>query len=339
MFSYVDFEARIPARHPLRVIREIVNDALASLDGEFEALYEGTGRQSIAPERLLLASLLQTFYSVRTERLLMEQINYNLLFRWFVSLCIDNAVWDHSTFSKNRDRLLDADVAAKFLEGPEAPINAPVGRRLRQKVLLALRLRQAAYRAGFGGVDEGLGRRPHTPEACGAIMRRRYYGGAVSAERYRRDLVFVRQPYQLPGRSDLEQPHRLVAGRGRQESAVCAERHEQDPVVVHQPVKIACRFTAMALFFQLAAVRLVAWRGQATEADECRTFGHQLSQRGRHDDGPIFHEDDFVECDQVVEVVRHNDHGCIKVLGAKRTKELRRRRRVQSARRLVEHEQ
>ena len=116
LFSYVDFEARIPARHPLRVIREIVNDALASLDGEFEALYEGTGRQSIAPERLLLASLLQTFYSVRTERLLMEQINYNLLFRWFVSLCIDNAVWDHSTFSKNRDRLLDADVAAKFLE-------------------------------------------------------------------------------------------------------------------------------------------------------------------------------------------------------------------------------
>ena len=116
LFSYVDVEARIPARHPLRVIREIANDALASLDGEFEALYEGTGRQSIAPERLLRASLLQAFYSVRSERLLMEQINYNLLFRWFVGLGIDDAVWDHSTFSKNRDRLLDADVAAKFLE-------------------------------------------------------------------------------------------------------------------------------------------------------------------------------------------------------------------------------
>ena len=89
---------------------------LASLDAEFERLYEGTGRQSIAPERLLRASLLQAFYSVRSERQLMEQIDYNLLFRWFVGLGIDDAVWDHSTFSKNRDRLLDADVAAKFLE-------------------------------------------------------------------------------------------------------------------------------------------------------------------------------------------------------------------------------
>ncbi len=116
LFSYVDLEERVPAKHPLRVIRGIVNDVLASLDAEFERLYEGTGRQSIAPERLLRASLLQAFYSVRSERQLMEQIDYNLLFRWFVGLGIDDAVWDHSTFSKNRDRLLDADVAAKFLE-------------------------------------------------------------------------------------------------------------------------------------------------------------------------------------------------------------------------------
>jgi len=116
LFSYVDIEERIPAKHPLRAIREIVNDALAALDAEFEALYEGTGRQSIAPERLLRASLLQAFYSVRSERHLMEQIDYNLLFRWFVGLGVDDAVWDHSTFSKNRDRLLNADVAAKFLE-------------------------------------------------------------------------------------------------------------------------------------------------------------------------------------------------------------------------------
>ena len=116
LFSYVDLEERVPAKHPLRVIREIANGALSSLDGEFERLYEGCGRASIAPERLLRASLLQAFYSVRSERQLMEQINYNLLFRWFVGLGIDDAVWDHSTFSKNRDRLLDADVAAKFLE-------------------------------------------------------------------------------------------------------------------------------------------------------------------------------------------------------------------------------
>jgi transposase len=116
LFWYVDVEARIPARHPLRTIREIVNAVLASLDAEFAKLYEGTGRESIPPEWLLRASLLQAFYSIRSERQLMEQLDYNLLFRWFVGLGVDDAVWDHSTFSKNRDRLLDADVAAKFLE-------------------------------------------------------------------------------------------------------------------------------------------------------------------------------------------------------------------------------
>lgn len=116
LFSFVDLEQRVPAKHPLRAIKAIVDDVLGSLDVEFSRLYEGTGRQSIAPERLLRASLLQAFYSVRSERQLMEQIDYNLLFRWFVGLGIDDPVWDHSTFSKNRDRLLDADVAAKFLE-------------------------------------------------------------------------------------------------------------------------------------------------------------------------------------------------------------------------------
>jgi transposase len=116
LFSYVDLEGRVPPKHPLRVIKAIVDDALRALDAEFEKLYEGTGRQSIAPERLLRASLLQAFYSVRSERQLMEQLDYNLLFRWFVGLGLDDPVWDHSTFSKNRDRLLDADVAAKFLE-------------------------------------------------------------------------------------------------------------------------------------------------------------------------------------------------------------------------------
>jgi transposase len=116
LFSYVDLEQRVPAKHPLRVIKAIIDDVLRSLDADFERLYEGSGRQSIAPERLLRASLLQAFYSVRSERQLMEQIDYNLLFRWFVGLGIDDPVWDHSTFSKNRERLLDADVAAKFLE-------------------------------------------------------------------------------------------------------------------------------------------------------------------------------------------------------------------------------
>lgn len=116
LFSYVALEERVPRDHPLRVIKTIVDDALADLDTAFERLYEGSGRSSIAPERLLRASLLQAFYSIRSERQLVEQIDYNLLFRWFVGLGIDDPVWDHSTFSKNRDRLLEADVAASFLE-------------------------------------------------------------------------------------------------------------------------------------------------------------------------------------------------------------------------------
>ncbi len=115
LFSYVDIEARVPMRHPLRVIRSIVNDVLASLDAEFDKLYADTGRDSIPPERLLRAALLQAFFSIRSERLLMEQLDYNLLYRWFVGLGVDDAVWDHSVFSKNRDRLLEADVAGKFL--------------------------------------------------------------------------------------------------------------------------------------------------------------------------------------------------------------------------------
>lgn len=116
LFSYVDLEDRIPEKHPLRLILRIVNDALITLNAEFALLYADRGRSSIAPERLLRASLLQAFYSIRSERQLMEQLDYNLLYRWFVGLGIDDAVWDHSTFSKNRDRLLQADVAAKFLQ-------------------------------------------------------------------------------------------------------------------------------------------------------------------------------------------------------------------------------
>jgi len=117
LFSYVDVEARIPAGHPLRLIRRIVNDVLVSLDSEFAALYEPTGRESIPPERLLRGSLVQMFYSIRSERQLMEQMDYNLLYRWFVGLGIDDPVWDHSTYSKNRDRLLEADIARTFLKG------------------------------------------------------------------------------------------------------------------------------------------------------------------------------------------------------------------------------
>jgi transposase/IS5 family transposase len=115
MFSYVDLEERIPAVHPLRKIRRIVNAALAVLDAEFAKLYAAEGRPSIAPERLLRAALIQILFSIRSERLLMDQMQYNLLFRWFVGLGIDDAVWVPTVFTKNRDRLLNADIARKFL--------------------------------------------------------------------------------------------------------------------------------------------------------------------------------------------------------------------------------
>ena len=115
LFSYVDLEDRVPEKHPLRLIRRIVNDVLLTLDAEFAKIYAGSGRPSIPPERLLRALLLQAFYTIRSETQLMEQLDYNLLFRWFVGLGIDEAVWVPTVFSKNRDRLLEAEVARKFL--------------------------------------------------------------------------------------------------------------------------------------------------------------------------------------------------------------------------------
>ena len=115
LFSYVDLEARIPARHPLRKIRQVVNEALSSLDPDFESLYTDFGRPSIAPERLIRASLIQILFSVRSERQLMEQMRYNLLFRWFVGLGIDDEVWVPTVFTKNRDRLLTTDMSRKVM--------------------------------------------------------------------------------------------------------------------------------------------------------------------------------------------------------------------------------
>lgn len=115
LFSYVDLEERIPAQHLLRKIRQVVNDALASLDSEFEALYTDFGRPSIPPERLIRASLLQILFSVRSERQLMEQMDYNLMFRWFVGLGIDDPVWVPTVFTKNRDRLLTTEMSRKVM--------------------------------------------------------------------------------------------------------------------------------------------------------------------------------------------------------------------------------
>jgi transposase len=115
LFSYIDLEKRVRADHPLRVIRQIVNAPLKPLSGEFDKLYSPIGRESIPPERLMRALLLQAFYSIRFERQLVERIDYDLLFRWFAGLGIEDPVWDATSFTKNRDRLLEGEVAVEFL--------------------------------------------------------------------------------------------------------------------------------------------------------------------------------------------------------------------------------
>ena len=111
VFSYVSLEERVPADHPLRPIRRVVDEILKGMSKRFDTLYAEAGRPSIPPERLLRALLLQIFYSVRSERMLMQQLDYNLLFRWFVGLEIDEPVWNHAVFSKNRERLLNEATA------------------------------------------------------------------------------------------------------------------------------------------------------------------------------------------------------------------------------------
>src|SRR5947208_4343921 len=114
MFSYVSPEERVPPDHPLRAIRRMTEEVFSRLSPRFDRLYSTIGRPSIPPEKLLRALLLQGLYTVRSERLLMEQLHDNLLFRWFVGLSMDDPVWDATTFTKNRDRLLDGDIADAF---------------------------------------------------------------------------------------------------------------------------------------------------------------------------------------------------------------------------------
>lgn len=127
MFSYISTEKRVPKEHPLRPLRKMVDEILEGMDAEFEGMYSGTGRPSIPPEQLLRALLIQALYSVRSERMLMEQLDYNMLFRWFVGLTLDDEIWDVTVFTKNRDRLLEADVAKLFLD---AVVEQARGKRL-----------------------------------------------------------------------------------------------------------------------------------------------------------------------------------------------------------------
>jgi transposase len=164
MFSYLRLEDRVPADHPLRPIRDLVDGALRDLSVAFEALYSSTGRPSIAPERLLRALLLQAFYTIRSERQLMEQLDYNLLYRWFVGLRMDDPVWDATVFCKNRDRLLDGDVARQFMA---AVLGRPDVRRLLSNEHFSIdgtlieawaSLKSFVPKDGSGGPPSGPGR-------------------------------------------------------------------------------------------------------------------------------------------------------------------------------------
>src|SRR5881296_3856314 len=117
MFSYLSPEQRVPADHPLRAIRQIIDKVLKQLSRLFSRMYSQVGRPSIPPEKLLRALLLQVLYTIRSERMLMEQLDYNLLFRWFVGLNMDDGVWDATMFSKNRDRMPKSDIARLFPGG------------------------------------------------------------------------------------------------------------------------------------------------------------------------------------------------------------------------------
>jgi transposase len=157
MFSYVTLEQRVPQDHPLREIRRITDVVLRSLSGEFDSLYSASGRPSIAPEYVLRALLLQAFYSVRSERQLVEQIDYNLLFRWFVGLGMDDAVWNHAVFSKNRDRLLTSEVAQQFF----AAVNEQAKRFMSDEhftvdgTLIQAWASQKSFRKKDGSDDDG----------------------------------------------------------------------------------------------------------------------------------------------------------------------------------------
>jgi transposase len=166
LFSYVGIEARIGANHPLRAMRRLTNAALAELDARFSALYEAVGRPSIPPERLLRASLLQLLYSIRSERQLVERLEFDMLFRWFVGLTIDERVFDASTFSKNRDRLLTHEIAQEFLS---SLIALPEVKRLMSAEHFSVdgtMLKAWASMKSFrpkGSSDEGPGNGPGAP--------------------------------------------------------------------------------------------------------------------------------------------------------------------------------
>jgi len=173
LFCYIDIEKRVRPKHPLRTIKGVVDEALAGLSGHFAALYSKIGRPSIPPEQLLRAMLLQAFYSIRSERQLMERTEFDLLFRWFVGLGMDDAVWDATTFTKNRDRLLEGDIARVFLA---AVLSIPQVKRLLSSDHFSVDgtlIEAWASMKSFTPKDEGDGDAPKDGPPSGSVGRGR----------------------------------------------------------------------------------------------------------------------------------------------------------------------
>jgi len=241
LFSYVDLEARVRVDHPLRAIREIANRALESLTADFATLYARLGRPSIAPEKLLRAMLLQAFYGIRSERQLMERMEFDLLFRWFVGLGVDDPAWDHSSFSKNRDRLLEGEIAAKFLR---AVLAQPKVKRLIcsdhfsvDGTLIEAWASMKSFRKKDGSDDDG--------EGSGRNAERDFHGEKRSNETHRSttdsDARLYRkgdgQPAKLcyMGHALMENRHGLAVGGGVTRATGTAEREAALDLVGRRP--------------------------------------------------------------------------------------------------------
>jgi transposase len=210
MFSYVSLEQRVPSDHALREVRKLTDTVLRSLSLEFDALYAASGRPSIAPEYILRALLLQDFYSMRSERLLFERIGYSLLFRWFVVLGMDDAVWNQTVFSKIRDRLLTSDVAQRFF--------AEVSKQAKWFVsdehftVDGIPIQAWASQKSFhckDGFDNGDGTDFHGQERSNKTSRRPYLvhslvenrNGLIDAEMIRQSLLCLFRSWQCTGDS------------------------------------------------------------------------------------------------------------------------------------------
>lgn len=232
LFSYVDLEARVRGDHPLRAIRAIANAALNDLSQEFAALYTDFGRPSIAPEKLLRAMLLQAFYGIRSERQLMERLEFDLLFRWFVGLGVDDPVWDHSTFSKNRDRLLEGKIAAKFLS---ALLTQPKVKRLLSSdhfsvdgTLIEAWASIKSFRRKDGGDDDGPGRGRNGERNFHREKRSNETHQSTTDPEARLYKKGDGQPAKLcyMGHALMENRHGLAVGGGISQATGTAERNK-----------------------------------------------------------------------------------------------------------------